>query len=138
MLNADSYRLQALRTRHGRYDEREGDDGVSHGSSPIGPIHERAKSRRIGSGRGADRRSALPAGLADFPRILSETVMHAAGRIACSLALLLPASLPAQGRNTDAAALQRLLAAEDARGTGTDGVAPLIEALASRDTLLRR
>src|ERR1700682_4886203 len=38
----------------------------------------------------------------------------------------------------DTAALQRLLAAEDARGTGPDGLAPLLAPLAGTDTLLRR
>lgn len=35
-------------------------------------------------------------------------------------------------------ALQRLLVAEDARGTGADGVAPLLDGLRSRDSLFRR
>jgi len=39
---------------------------------------------------------------------------------------------------TDTAALQRLLVAEDARGTGAEGVTPLLEALRGADTLLRR
>ena len=39
---------------------------------------------------------------------------------------------------TDTAALQRLLGAEDARGTGRDGLEPLLAALSSPDTLLRR
>jgi cyclophilin family peptidyl-prolyl cis-trans isomerase/HEAT repeat protein len=39
---------------------------------------------------------------------------------------------------SQSAALQGLLAAEDARGTGSDGLAPLLTALAGRDTLLRR
>lgn len=34
--------------------------------------------------------------------------------------------------------LQRILVAEDARGTGMDSIAPLVDGLASRDTLLRR
>ena len=38
----------------------------------------------------------------------------------------------------DTAALQRLLVAEDARGTGRDGLGPLMAALTSTDTLLRR
>jgi cyclophilin family peptidyl-prolyl cis-trans isomerase len=38
----------------------------------------------------------------------------------------------------DTTALQRLLAAEDARGTGPDGLAPLLDARSSPDTLLRR
>jgi len=39
---------------------------------------------------------------------------------------------------TDTTALQRVLVAEDARGTGADGIHPLLAALESRDTLLRR
>jgi cyclophilin family peptidyl-prolyl cis-trans isomerase/HEAT repeat protein len=38
----------------------------------------------------------------------------------------------------DTGVLQRLLVAEDARGTGTDGLGPLMAALTSTDTLLRR
>jgi cyclophilin family peptidyl-prolyl cis-trans isomerase/HEAT repeat protein len=38
---------------------------------------------------------------------------------------------------TDNSLLQRMLVAEDARGTGADGIAPLLEGLASRDTTLR-
>jgi cyclophilin family peptidyl-prolyl cis-trans isomerase len=38
----------------------------------------------------------------------------------------------------DTAALQRLLSAEDRRGTGPEGLAPLLDALTSPDTLLRR
>src|SRR5204863_5171815 len=38
----------------------------------------------------------------------------------------------------DTAALQRLLVAEDARGTAPDGLAPLLDALRGSDTLLRR
>jgi cyclophilin family peptidyl-prolyl cis-trans isomerase/HEAT repeat protein len=58
-----------------------------------------------------------------------------------ALLILWPATLAAQARGpvpTDTAALQRLLVAEDARGTGRDGLEPLLGALASRDTLLRR
>jgi cyclophilin family peptidyl-prolyl cis-trans isomerase/HEAT repeat protein/uncharacterized membrane protein len=40
--------------------------------------------------------------------------------------------------SVDTAALQRLLVAEDARGTGADGLAPLFEASRGPDTLLRR
>jgi cyclophilin family peptidyl-prolyl cis-trans isomerase/HEAT repeat protein len=42
------------------------------------------------------------------------------------------------GQAPDRAALQRLLVAEDARGQGADGIAPLTANLSSRDTLLRR
>ena len=38
----------------------------------------------------------------------------------------------------NAAALQRLLVAEDARGTGADGLTPLLKGLRSSDTMLRR
>jgi len=38
----------------------------------------------------------------------------------------------------DTTALQRLLVAEDARGTGPDGLSPLVSALRGPDTLLRR
>src|SRR6476646_6192089 len=38
----------------------------------------------------------------------------------------------------DTPALQRLLVAEDARGTGPDGLSPLVSALRGPDTLLRR
>ena len=38
----------------------------------------------------------------------------------------------------DTAALQHLLVAEDARGTGADGLAPLLDALRGSDSLLRR
>ena len=41
-------------------------------------------------------------------------------------------------QHTDTVTLQRLLVAEDTRGTGRDGVEPLLAALTSRDTLLRR
>ena len=50
----------------------------------------------------------------------------------CASAPLRPCALP------DIAALQRLLAAEDSRGTGPDGLTPLLEARSSSDTLLRR
>src|SRR4051812_4970524 len=69
--------------------------------------------------------------------------MHGrAGRLALVLVLVLHsraavAQTPAAVR-TDTAALQRLLVAEDARGTGLDGQEPLLAALSSSDTLLRR
>lgn len=54
--------------------------------------------------------------------------------------VLLPASLLAQQKpaTTDAAALQRLLVAEDARGTGAEGIAPLLDGLRNSEGLLRR
>jgi cyclophilin family peptidyl-prolyl cis-trans isomerase len=45
---------------------------------------------------------------------------------------------PRPGTPPDTAALQRLLTAEDSRGTGPDGLTPLLDALSSPDTLLRR
>src|SRR5213593_4258013 len=45
----------------------------------------------------------------------------------------IPASL-----TVDTVSLQRFLVAEDARGTGADGIAPLLSALRGPDTLLRR
>ena len=66
-------------------------------------------------------------------------------RLALGLALTLWASLaagqataPAGGAAVDTALLQRLLVAEDARGTGAEGIDPLLTALSGRDTLLRR
>src|SRR6478672_5814761 len=57
----------------------------------------------------------------------------------CVLAVWRPHVLAAQARAVaDTAALQRLLVAEDARGTGHDGLAPLLETLQGTDTLLRR
>lgn len=64
--------------------------------------------------------------------------MHVPPRLALLLIAALPLALPAQRVRTDTAALQRLLVAEDARGTSAEGVTPLIEGLTSRDTLLRR
>ncbi|MGH7583730.1 MAG: peptidylprolyl isomerase [Gemmatimonadales bacterium] len=52
------------------------------------------------------------------------------------VACIAPAS--AQRIAPDTGALQRLLVAEDARGTGADGIKPLLEGLRSRDTLLRQ
>jgi cyclophilin family peptidyl-prolyl cis-trans isomerase len=58
---------------------------------------------------------------------------------ACVALLLSSRSGAAQASATvDTAALQRLLVAEDARGTGRDGLGPLLTALSSGDTLLRR
>jgi cyclophilin family peptidyl-prolyl cis-trans isomerase len=45
---------------------------------------------------------------------------------------------PRRSAPPDTAALQRLLAAEDSRGTGPDGLTPLLDAVSSPDTLLRR
>lgn len=53
--------------------------------------------------------------------------------------LAVPLTLVAQRVGaTHVAALQRLLIAEDARGTGEGGLAPLLEGIRSRDSLLRR
>ncbi|HET8833897.1 MAG TPA: HEAT repeat domain-containing protein, partial [Gemmatimonadales bacterium] len=59
----------------------------------------------------------------------------------CLLGGQRPQELNAQTAATpslDTVRLQRLLVAEDARGTGADGVAPLLDALRGQDTLLRR
>ena len=66
-----------------------------------------------------------------------------APRAASLVALLLGLALvgPAQaqrGPRTDTLALQRLLVAEDARGTGKEGVVPLVDGLRSPDSLMRR
>jgi cyclophilin family peptidyl-prolyl cis-trans isomerase/uncharacterized membrane protein/HEAT repeat protein len=65
--------------------------------------------------------------------------------VACALtAIVLIVSsgrLAAQATATstvDTAALHRLLTAEDARGTGPDGLSPLLDASKGQDTLLRR
>ncbi len=47
-------------------------------------------------------------------------------------------SRPVSSETPDSAALQRVLAAEDARGTGPDGLDPLLRALSGEDELLRR
>ena len=79
--------------------------------------------------------------------------MHARlPRLALGLVLTLQASLaagqtaaptPARASGgsavaADTAALQRLLVAEDARGTGSEGLEPLLTALEGGDTLMRR
>jgi cyclophilin family peptidyl-prolyl cis-trans isomerase len=59
--------------------------------------------------------------------------------LALGLALTLWAPLAAgQMAAPDIALLQRLLVAEDARGTGAEGLDPLLTALSGGDTLLRR
>ncbi len=64
-------------------------------------------------------------------------------RLAAALALALaltPRPGAGQGRPgaVDTASLDRLLAAEDARGTGAHGMTPLLQARGGADTLLRR
>src|SRR3954468_7499427 len=64
-------------------------------------------------------------------------------RVACRIAvmiLLAPGTGTAQppAQQPDTTTLQRLLAAEDARGTGPDGLSPLLDARSAPDTLLRR
>ena len=49
-----------------------------------------------------------------------------------------PAAAGAATQALDTALLQRLLVAEDARGTGAEGLDPLLAALSGSDTLLRR
>ena len=63
--------------------------------------------------------------------------MHGRARPLVPLLALFLLVRPAVAQ-TDTAALQRLLAAEDARGTGKDGIEPLLSALNGSDTLLRR
>ncbi|HEY9441763.1 MAG TPA: HEAT repeat domain-containing protein, partial [Gemmatimonadales bacterium] len=63
-------------------------------------------------------------------------------RVACRLAVVIflsPGAAAAQGpAQPDTTTLQRVLTAEDARGTGPDGLTPLLDARSSPDTLLRR
>jgi cyclophilin family peptidyl-prolyl cis-trans isomerase/HEAT repeat protein len=54
------------------------------------------------------------------------------------VSILLLASASRGLAQTDTAALQRLLTSEDARGTGPDGMAPLLDGLRSDDSLMRR
>jgi cyclophilin family peptidyl-prolyl cis-trans isomerase/HEAT repeat protein len=54
------------------------------------------------------------------------------------LALLATGLSGLAAQSPNRAVLQRLLVAEDSRGTGADGVAPILEALNGTDTLLRR
>ena len=64
-----------------------------------------------------------------------------AGGVALCLALIVPVPAAAQvpaPTTMDTARLQRLLVAEDARGSGQDGVEPMLAALAGTDTTLRR
>ncbi len=68
-------------------------------------------------------------------RIRIATIWLAAGSIVLVGATRSVAQQPAR---VDTAGLQRLLVAEDARGTGSTGMAPLLDNLHSSDTLLRR
>ena len=53
--------------------------------------------------------------------------------------LLIPCVVPAQtATRPDTSALQRLLEAEDHRGTGREGIRPILDGMAGGDTLLRR
>ena len=59
--------------------------------------------------------------------------------MALALLLLVPFTAQAQqARVVDRAVLERLLVAEDARGKGAGGLAPITEGLTSQDTLIRR
>lgn len=58
--------------------------------------------------------------------------------MAATFALAVARPARAQDPSRGDAALQRLLVAEDARGTGAEGATPIIEGLASPDTLIRR
>ncbi len=55
-----------------------------------------------------------------------------------ALTLSAPPGVAQSASTVDTAALQRLLVAEDARGTARGGLGPLMAALTSSDTLLRR
>ena len=63
-------------------------------------------------------------------------------RVACRLGVLIflsPGAAAAQDpAQRDTTTLQRVLTAEDARGTGADGLTPLLDARSSPHTLLRR
>ncbi len=62
-------------------------------------------------------------------------------RIGIAVTLLVLATSAATAQrpyHPDTAALQRLLVAEDNRGKGADGIAPMMTALHGSDTLLRR
>jgi cyclophilin family peptidyl-prolyl cis-trans isomerase len=65
-------------------------------------------------------------------------MLRACRRVAVLTTLLAPSLAAQRPWHPDTAALQRLLVAEDARGTGADGITPLVNALQSPDTLLRR
>src|SRR5882724_3376504 len=69
--------------------------------------------------------------------------MLSRGSLLCLCVVLTPWSKPSVAQvpaaaTVDTAAFQRLLVAEDARGTGREGLDPLLGALTSADTLLRR
>ena len=71
--------------------------------------------------------------------LIPGSCMLRAARCLAVLIALASGAASAQGPALpDTTALQRLLAAEDARGTGPDGLAPLLDARSSPDTLLRR
>lgn len=65
-------------------------------------------------------------------------MLRACRRMLMLAALAAPALAAQRPWHPDTAALQRLLVAEDSRGTGADGITPLVNALRSPDTLLRR
>jgi len=73
--------------------------------------------------------------LAAFPPVVS--TLASPLRDTCARAPVRPRPL-ARPCAPDTAALQRLLTAEDSRGTGAEGLTPLLDALSSPDTLLRR
>src|SRR5262245_14904045 len=90
------------------------------------------------------RRQSTWAGTPGLPMrsatlLIPGSCMLRAARCLAVLIALASGTASAQGPAlTDTTALQRLLAAEDARGTGPDGLAPLLDARSSPDTLLRR
>jgi cyclophilin family peptidyl-prolyl cis-trans isomerase/HEAT repeat protein len=58
--------------------------------------------------------------------------------LCCALPFVVVLARPLSAQRADTATLQRILVAEDARGLGRDGVAPLTDGLSSPSTLLRQ
>jgi cyclophilin family peptidyl-prolyl cis-trans isomerase/HEAT repeat protein len=76
---------------------------------------------------------------ARFPRLALGLVLTLQASLAAGqTAAHAPARASDGGAIADTAALQRLLMAEDARGTGAEGLEPLLTALEGGDTLMRR
>jgi cyclophilin family peptidyl-prolyl cis-trans isomerase/HEAT repeat protein len=76
---------------------------------------------------------------ARFPRLALGLVLTLQASLAAGqTAAHAPAGASDGSAIADTAALQRLLMAEDARGTGAEGLGPLLTALEGSDTLMRR